>query len=149
VDSTDGTWVLVRGGVRRLPSGPRPGTVTFLLDATSVRVGGPSTGSDQLVDADAYRRAEPDPLRDEAPELLRHLQRAHRADLVGCIRRHGLHDAEWVEPHALDRYGLELTVVTPDAVGRVRLPFARPLRSLDELGPGLHTAFRCRCSEAE
>jgi hypothetical protein len=144
VDPDDGSWVLVRGGVRRLPGAPRPGSVAFLLDATSVRLGGPTVG-EELVDADTYRRSEPDPLRDEAPGLLRHLQHAHRPDLLGCLRRHGLTEAEWVEPHALDRYGLELTVVTADAVGRVRLPFARPLRSLDDLGPGLHTALRCRC----
>lgn len=152
--STPGTasasGVVVFGGVRRargvVPPDDRVGSLAFVLDVTSARLCGP--GADVLVDGASYRAAEPDPLRREAPALLAHLGSAHGAGLLHCLRRQGHPRAEWVEPRGLDRYGLEVLVVSADAVGPVRLPFPRPLRSLDELGPGLRAALCCRCGEA-
>jgi hypothetical protein len=146
--------VMVRGGVRRA-SGSRsphgvqeapPGTVPFLLEVTSVRLrdaGRP--GADVLVDAESFRRAEPDPLLAEAPGVLIHLRRAHGADLLHCLTTQGHPDAEWVEPRRLDRYGLEVLVVTAESVAEVRLPFPGSLTSLAQLGPGLRSALTCRC----
>lgn len=151
--------VLLHGGVRRAPVAPRsreqatrpaePTTaVAYLLEVTSARLRDPSRGrEDDLVDADSYGTAEPDPLRAEAPGVLAHLRDAHASGLLDCLRRQGHPEAAWVEPRRLDRYGLEVVVVTPDAVADVRLPFPRPLTSLAQLGPGLRCALTCRCGD--
>ena len=118
----------------------------IVLDVTSVRLRETRCpGTEVLLDLTAFRAAEPDPLRTDAPVVLAHLREAHGADLVHCVRSQGHGDAAWVEPRRLDRYGLELLVVSPDAVSELRLPFPRPLSSLDELGPGLRSALTCRC----
>ena len=48
-------------------------------------------------------------------------------ELVGCVRAHGMTRAEWVIPRGLDRYGLELLVLTTDGI------FLQTLR--DAVGP--------------
>ena len=75
------------------------------------------------------RRAKPapDPLWRVAPAILRHLEHGHMGELVHCVRAHGMPQADWVIPRGLDRYGLQLLVLTTDG-----------------------TALTCRCqAEAE
>ena len=93
-----------------------------------------------------FCRAEPDPLWRVAPAALSHLAEAHAAELVACVRAHDLPDAEAVEPRALDRYGLELAVLTGHGVRTVRLAFpSAPVSSLDEVNDGLRALLTCRC----
>jgi hypothetical protein len=150
--------VVLRGSARRVPSHPRPpgrpAAVPFVLDMTSVRLWNGRPGStpiapEDVVDIESFRAADPDPLRAEAPQVLAHLREAHGAGLLHCLRSQGHPGAEWIEPQRLDRYGLEVSVVTADAVTEVRLPFPRPLDSLSQLGPGLRTALMCRCAEGD
>jgi hypothetical protein len=61
-----------------------------------------------------YRAAAPDPLWRVAPAILRHLERGHMGELVHCVRAHGMPQADWVIPRGLDRYGLQLLVLTTD-----------------------------------
>jgi hypothetical protein len=62
------------------------------------------------------RRAKPapDPLWRVAPAILRHLEHGHMGELVHCVRAHGMPQADWVIPRGLDRYGLQLLVLTTD-----------------------------------
>ena len=156
------TGVVLRGSVRRVPSHPRPvgrpAAVPFVIEVTSVRLwngrpdGRPNAApiaAEDVVDVEAFLAAAPDPLRTEAPDVLAHLREAHSAGLLHCLRSQGHPNAEWIEPQRLDRYGLEVSVVSADAVTDVRLPFPAPLDSLSQLGPGLRTALMCRCSEGD
>ncbi len=98
------------------------------------------------VPVEEYRAAAPDPLWRVAPGVLRHLEHGHMADLVGCVRAHGLHQADWVIPRGLDRYGLELLVLTADGTARVRLSFPDgPVASLHEVPASIRTVLTCRC----
>jgi hypothetical protein len=148
------TGVILRGSVRRAPAHPRPAgrpaALPFLLDATSVRLWNGRRGpvaADDVVDVESFLAAEPDPLRGEAPEVLAHLREAHGDGLLHCLRSQGHPGAEWIEPQRLDRYGLEVSVVTSSGITDVRLPFPAPLDSLSQLGPGLRTALMCRCED--
>jgi len=49
-----------------------------------------------LVSLDQYQAATPDPLWHEAPGILRHLEQGHMSDLIGCVRAHGMRQADWV-----------------------------------------------------
>jgi hypothetical protein len=98
------------------------------------------------VPVDAYRAAVPDPLWREAPAVLRHLECGHMADLVGCVRAHGQPAADWVVPRGLDRYGLELLVLTTEGTAAVRLAFPDgPVTSLEEVPASIRTTLTCRC----
>jgi hypothetical protein len=103
-------------------------------------------GNGARVPVEEYRAARPDPLWRVAPGILRHLERGHMGELVGCVRAHGMTRAEWVFPRGLDRYGLELLVLTTDGVAAVRLAFPDgPVSSLDDVPVSLRTALTCRC----
>jgi hypothetical protein len=68
------------------------------------------------------------------------------AELVGCVRAHGLASADWIIARGLDRYGLELLVLAPDGVAAVRLAFPDgPVTSLEEVPASLRTVLTCRC----
>jgi putative heme iron utilization protein len=136
-----GETVTVHGAAHRLAGRDAAGTLAFRVEVGAVRLG---AASPTPVGAEAYRRAEPDPLRDEAPAVLEHLRAAHADDLAACLRAMG-HEAEWAEPSALDRYGMTLLAVAPGGVDTVRLAFPDPVDRLDDLRPGLGTVLRCRC----
>ena len=103
------------------------------------------------VPVEEYQAAVPDPLWRVAPAILRHLERGHMGELVHCVRAHGMPRADWVIPRGLDRYGLQLLVLTTDGTAAVRLAFpGGPVTSLDEVPASIRTALTCRCqSEAE
>jgi hypothetical protein len=105
------------------------------------------TGAGQArVPVEEYRAAAPDPLWRVAPGILHHLEHGHMKELVGCVRAHGMARAEWVIPRGLDRYGLELLVLTTDGIASVRLSFPDgPVATLDDVPVSLRTALTCRC----
>lgn len=136
--------VVLQGGARPVRGAHGPRTRAFRVQVASVRVilGG---GRGTLVAPEAYEAAEPDPLRHAAPGVLAHLARRHCAELRGCVRAHGLADVEFVEPRALDRYGLELLAVTAHGATVVRMPFPAPVTHLRQLSPGVAGPLLCRC----
>jgi hypothetical protein len=70
-------------------------------------------------------------------------------ELTHCVRAHGMPQADWVIPRGLDRYGLQLLVLTTDGAAAVRLAFpGGPVTSLDEVPASIRTALTC-CCEAE
>jgi hypothetical protein len=105
------------------------------------------TGASQArVPVEEYRAAAPDPLWRVAPGVLHHLEHGHMGELVRCVRAHGMTRAEWVVPRGLDRYGLELLVLTTDGIAAVRLSFPHgPVASLEEVPVSLRAALTCRC----
>ena len=105
------------------------------------------TGAGQpRVPVEDYRAARPDPLWRVAPGILHHLEHGHMSDLVRCVRAHGMARAESVVPRGLDRYGLELLVLTTDGIAAVRLAFPDgPVGSLADVPASLRAALTCRC----
>jgi hypothetical protein len=131
---------------------PLPGTgddgvaaCTVVIDA--VEFTGPGLAR---VPVEDYRAAAPDPLWRMAPGILHHLEHGHMAELVRCVHAHGMTKAEWVLPRGLDRYGLELTVLTTEGIAAVRLSFPDgPVASLEDVPMSLRTALTCRCQADE
>ncbi|HEY1003810.1 MAG TPA: hypothetical protein VGD83_29625 [Streptosporangiaceae bacterium] len=101
----------------------------------SVEFGGAVPGE---VPVEAFHAAAPDPLWRVAPGILEHLENGHMAELTGCVRAHGLVEADWVIPRGLDRHGLELLALTPDG----------PVSSLEEVPASIRTVLTCRCRSA-
>jgi hypothetical protein len=133
----------ITGTVQPVTGTGETGITACLLNIESVEFTG--AGQARVPVAD-YRAAAPDPLWRVAPRILRHLERGHMTELVGCVRAHGLVAADWVIPRGLDRYGLELLVLTANGVAAVRLAFpGGPVSSLDEVPASLRTALTCRC----
>jgi hypothetical protein len=94
-----------------------------------------------------YEAAAPDPFRREATAALDHLERRHMADLVGCVRAHGITAAEYVVPRRLDRFGLELLVLSPSGLASVRLAFPNgPVTTIAEVPVSIRASLTCQCA---
>jgi hypothetical protein len=94
-----------------------------------------------------YAAAAPDPFRFEAPAVLHHLEHCHMAELVNCVRAHGMGTAECVVPTGLDRFGLELLVFTPAGLSSVRLAFPHgPVTGIDQIPASIRAVLTCRCN---
>jgi hypothetical protein len=131
------------GRTRPVPRAGGPGVAACSVLIDTVEFTGPCTAR---VPVEEYRAAAPDPLWTVAPGVLHHLEKGHMAELIRCVRAHGLAGADWVVPRGLDRFGLELLVFTPDGVASVRLSFPDgPVRSLDDVPVSVRTALTCRC----
>lgn len=111
----------------------------------SIRLIGP--GSRITIAVEEFCQAQPDPLREHAPAIVRHLAQAHTEELLACVRAHG-HDALAVEPRGLDRYGIELTAILPDGVHPLRLSFpGGPVEALTRIKLGFWLPLSCRCGD--
>ena len=136
------------GTARPTARNRRAGIAACMVDLRSVEFIG-AAGARVLVPLPEYRAAAPDPLWREAPGVLRHLEHGHMADLIACVRMHGLPQANWVITRGLDRYGLELLVLTTDGVAAVRLGYPDgPVASLQDVPASIRTALTCRCESA-
>ena len=119
------------------------GITACMVAVRSVEFANPGT---RQVPVEEYRAAVPDPLWRIAPAVLRHLEHGHMPELIGCVRAHGMTQADWVIPRGLDRYGLELLVLTPGGTAAVRLSFpGGPVASLQEVPASIRTVLTCRC----
>jgi hypothetical protein len=136
------------GTARPTARNRRVGVAACMVDLRSAELIGRAGVRVRVPLAD-YRAAAPDPLWREAPGVLHHLEHGHLADLIACVRMHGLAQAEWVITRGLDRYGLELLVLTADGVAAVRLGFPDgPVASLQDVPASIRTALTCRCESA-
>ena len=158
-----GQWLAAHPGPVRvsLPAGPPFSALRLTGTARPVsRVGGAGIaacvvaigsveftgGGRARVPVEEYQAAAPDPLWRVAPGILHHLEHGHMGELIHCVRAHGMSRAEWVIPRGLDRYGLELLVLTTDGIAAVRLSFPDgPVSRLDDVPMSLRTALTCRC----
>jgi hypothetical protein len=92
----------------------------------------------------AYYAASPDPLREHASEMVAHLERGHSQGLLDCLRAHGMTEANAVVPRVIDRYGLELGVITSTGVATARLAFpGGPVTSVREVAAHLRVVLTC------
>jgi len=97
----------------------------------------------------AFHAASADPLWPHAVPVLEHLGQAHVPELLACARAHGHPQALAVEPRAIDRYGLELALITAVGVTTLRLPFpGGPVACLAEVTAGLRAVLTCRCGDS-
>ena len=131
------------GRTRPVSWGGGPGIAACSVAIDSIEFTGRNEAGVPVAD---YRAAAPDPLWRVAPGVLHHLEHGHMAELVRCVRAHGMTAADWVVPRGLDRYGLELLVFTADGVAAVRLSFPDgPVTSLDDVPVSVRAALTCRC----
>jgi hypothetical protein len=120
-----------------------PGAYSVRLRSVEFTGGVPA-----IVAIKQYEAAKPDPFWREAPIVLRHLEHCHMDDLVHCVQAHGMLAAESVIPRGLDRYGLELLVLTPDGLANVRLAYpGGPVATLQEVPVSIRAVLTCRCGE--
>ena len=120
-----------------------PGDPAWMVTLGSVEFTG---GGKPRVAVGDYRAARPDPLWPVAAGILHHLEHGHVSELVRCVRAHGMARTEWVVPRCLDRYGLELLVLTTEGIATVRMSFPDgPVGSLDDLPVSLRAALTCHC----
>ena len=135
------TGATVPGGDAAAADGDRP----YRLSLLSLRFEGLATLPVSLVE---YHAASPDPFWRVSPAAIQHLEEAHSAELLACVRAHDVPGVLAVVPRRLDRYGLELAIVGEEGVSSVRLPFPHgPVDSFIELSGSLHAIFTCTCRD--
>jgi hypothetical protein len=115
----------------------------YQVTIVSLRFTGPRGHPVPLI---RYLAAAPDPLWRQAPGILRHLEHGHMAELVACIRAHGIPQAQWVLPRSLDRFGLQFVILTPTGAASIRLSFPDgPITGLKDIPASLQAVLTCRC----
>jgi hypothetical protein len=125
------------------PRAETDGRLGYRLDLRSLRFGGAGGTPVPLAE---YQTAAPDPLWRVAASAIGHLERGHMAELICCVRAHGMHQAEFAVPRGLDRFGLELAVISPNGVAAVRLSFPDgAVSSLEDVPASLRAVLACRC----
>jgi len=105
----------------------------YRLEPLALRyVGG--FGRMSWVTADDYRTAEPDPLTPIAAGVLSHMNEDHAsANLAYAQGLASIADATSATMTAVDRYGFELAVTTPEGPRATRLAFDEPVSTSDEV----------------
>lgn len=81
------------------------------------------------VAADAYRAARPDPLADDAPAILAHMNRDHADALVAYARHFAGEPADEATMVSVDRLGFRLRLRQGDRLHGVRIAFPREVTS--------------------
>jgi hypothetical protein len=109
------------------------------LDLAEVVLG--ECGTVTEVTPEDYLAATPDPLAEVEAHLLQHLDAAHpeelallRARVPAACRE----DGDVVRPLGVDRCGFRLRIEQQRGHRDVRVPFAEPITTPDELGPAVH-----------
>jgi putative heme iron utilization protein len=105
----------------------------YRLEPTALRwVGG--FGRMTWVNAEDYAAAEPDPLVASSPDILAHMNGDHGDALIAYARGlAGIANAQHAAMTAVDRYGFDLDVTTPEGTRAVRLAFDAPSSTTDEV----------------
>lgn len=134
-----GTLELI-GGFGRCPDTGTPAQV-FSVALLKLRFAAARTVA---VPLSAYFAATPDPLREHASQMVAHLEQGHSQGLLDCLRAHGMTEASAVVPRTIDRYGLELGVITSTGVATARLAFpGGPVTSVREVAAHLRVVLTC------
>jgi putative heme iron utilization protein len=143
--------VTLLGRAQKLPRGPSEARDAFLavhphssyyvdfedfdfwkISVEAIRyIGG--YGRMSWVEADAFRKATPDPIASAARGILDHMNADHASALTTYARAFTrATDAAEATMTAVDRYGFEMTVKTPGGVGPARLLFPTLLTSAQD-----------------
>jgi putative heme iron utilization protein len=107
----------------------------WALDVEAVRwVGG--FGRMAWCSPEDYRDADPDPTPPVAAFSVRHMNEDHAEVLLDATRAFTGHpDAVSATGMRLDRYGIDVELVTPRGIGFARLPFDEPVADADGVRP--------------
>lgn len=131
--------VSLSGPLRRQRTDPRDGRILLRLLVREICLKATRPVPVPIHD---YYTAEPDPLAGDAPAALEHLAEHHAYELTACVRANGYTDALWAIPRGLDRYGLELALLTRDGVTTTRLAFPNaPISDLSQASASLRIAL--------
>jgi len=84
------------------------------------------------IPAPEYEAARPDPLADEAPRILDHMNKDHHEALVLMARAYAGVEADQARMTAVDRLGFELRLQTGERVHGTRVAFPQEVRSVAE-----------------
>ena len=105
----------------------------YRLEVTALRyIGG--FGRMSWVTVEDYRAAAPDPLTAASAGILSHMNEDHTEALLAYARAlANIPDASSATMTAVDRYGFEMTVVTPEGPRATRLAFDAPVATTDEV----------------
>jgi putative heme iron utilization protein len=104
----------------------------YRLEPEALRyVGG--FGRMSWVTSEDYRTAAPDPLRDVAPGILKHMNEDHAAASLAYARvLAGAVDATGATMTSVDRYGFDLALTTPSGPRTARVAFDEPIQTADD-----------------
>jgi heme iron utilization protein len=105
----------------------------YRLEPVKLRyVGG--FGRMSWVTAEEYAAAEPDPLAPSAGGILSHMNKDHEGAVLAYARAFAqMPDATAATMTAVDRYGFDLSVTTPEGPRSARLAFDSPVSTTDEV----------------
>lgn len=105
----------------------------YRLEVTALRyIGG--FGRMSWVTVEDYRAAAPDPLAAASAGILSHMNEDHTEAMLAYARAlANIPDASSATMTAVDRYGFEMTVVTPEGPRATRLAFDAPVATTDEV----------------
>jgi len=105
----------------------------YRLEVEAIRyVGG--FGRMSWVSPEDYARAEPDPLTAAAADVIAHMNGDHADAMLAYARAlANVPTATAATMTAVDRYGFEMAVTTPDGKKAKRLAFAAPVSTTDEV----------------
>lgn len=117
------------------------GTLLCLHPASVVLADGEGT---QSIRPDAFAAAEPDPFSRWETHWLRHLEADH-SDVVGLLAKHVPAELRGgrVRPLGLDRFGLRLRIEAKAGDHDLRLAFARPARTQEDVAAELRRLVGC------
>jgi hypothetical protein len=127
------------------------GTTLLRMDLAEVVLG--ECGEVTEVTPEDFLAAAPDPLVEIEAHALQHLDDAHPEELALLRSRvpgRYLEDGDVVRPLGLDRCGFRLRIEQRAGHRDVRVPFAAPVASADDLGEAVHQlmcAARRACPE--
>jgi putative heme iron utilization protein len=79
-----------------------------------------------------YAEAGPDPLVDDAPRILSHMNSDHADSLLHLARRFGHAEAEEARMLSIDRLGFEVRLKTGDRVHGTRISFPSEVKTVEE-----------------
>jgi putative heme iron utilization protein len=95
------------------------------------------------VEAAEFRVAQPDPLASSAGRVLSHMNEDHADSLLLYAQKlTSAPSPQKAVMTAVDRYGFEMTITTPDGVGPARIAFDTPLSNADEARTALIALVR-------
>lgn len=115
------------------------GATLLRLDLAEVVLG--ECGTVTEVQPEDYLAAAPDPLAEVEAHVLQHLDAAHPEELAllrSRVPARWLSADDVVRPLGLDRCGFRLRIEQRAGHRDVRVPFAEPINSADEVGPAVH-----------
>ena len=94
------------------------------------------------VTSDDYKLAEADPLTSSAAGILAHMNRDHTDSVLAYARVLArIPEAESATITAVDRYGFEMAVKTPEGPKATRLAFPAPVSTSDATTDGSETTI--------